>query len=135
MQSQRYFEREREPEETEGLKTEENRGRERQPEMEIKTNPEASRVGETRGARGEAPGEAEREERRGGGAAVCDRPEAAASPPRRHHSPAASQPRVLSGNRPRGMGQGPSLGCVSVSGRVCVCGSVSLGVSVWVALV
>lgn len=67
MQSQRYFEREREPEETEGLKTEENRGRERQPEMEINTNPEASRVGETRGARGEAPGEAEREERRGGG--------------------------------------------------------------------
>lgn len=54
---------------------------------------------------------------------------------RLQHSPAASQPRVLSGNHPRGMGQGPSLGCVSVAGRVCVCGSVSLGVSVWVALV
>ena len=48
--------REREPEETEGLRTEENRDRERQPETEIKTSPEASRVGETRGVRGEAPG-------------------------------------------------------------------------------
>lgn len=46
--------RERQPGETEGLRAEENRDRERQPETEIKRNPEASRVGETRGV-GERP--------------------------------------------------------------------------------
>lgn len=33
------------------------------------------------------------------------------------------------------MGLGTSMGCVFVTGCVCVCGLVSLGVSVWVVLV
>lgn len=41
----------------------------------------------------------------------------------------------LSGNPMCAMGLGTSMGCVFVTGCVCVCGLVSLGVSVWVVLV
>ena len=54
---------------------------------------------------------------------------------RLHRAPAASPPPILSGDHTRGTGQGPSLGCVFVTGCVCVCGLVPLGVSVWVVLV
>lgn len=151
--------REREPEETEGLRTEENRDRERQPETEIKTSPEASRVGETRGVRGEARGSREggEEKRRAAGGRLgcglqsCDRPEAAASPQSRHTRASPSRSRRVSASHPEwgshaphGAGPQPRLCfchrvCLRLrfgaSGRVCVgCVGVTPGMSVCVSL-